>query len=104
MNASPRNWARRSAVWVLAAAASAGVFAQPADPGRGRQMAAELKKRFIAADANHDGLLSREEAKAGMPFVHRHFDEIDTARTGGLSMAEIAAYFREKAAARRSAG
>ena len=105
MKASHRAWARCSAVWLLAAAASAGAFAQAAsEPGRGREMAAELKKRFTAADVNQDGLLSREEAKAGMPYVHRNFDQIDTAKTGSVSMAEIAAFFRGRAAERKAGG
>jgi len=105
MKASHRSWARCSAAGVLAAAASAGAFAQVAsEPGHGREMAAELKKRFAAADVNQDGLLSREEAKAGMPFVYRNFDQIDTARTGAVSMAEIAAFFRTRAAARKTGG
>ena len=104
MNASHRRWACRSAVALIAVAAATGAVAQAADPGRGRQMAAELKKRFTDADANQDGLLSRDEAKAGMPYVHSHFDEIDTARNGRVSMAEIAAFVRGKAAARKAGG
>lgn len=103
MNASHRKVARRIAVLLLAAA-SASAFAQAADPGRGKQMAEELKKRFAAADVNHDGLVSRDEAKTGMPFVYRNFDAIDTAKTGQLSMAEIAAFVRKKAAEHKSAG
>ena len=103
MQVSFLSMARRGAVWVLAAAVSAGAFAQASAPGsRGREMAAELKQRFTEADVNHDGLLSREEAKNGMPFVYRNFDGIDTARKGQVSMAEIAAFFREKAAARKA--
>ena len=105
MKRSSRAWARCAAVWVLAAAASAGAFAQAAsEPGHGREMAAELKKRFVAADVNQDGLLSREEAKAGMPYVYRNFDQIDTAKTGQVSMAEITAFFRTRAAARKGGG
>jgi len=102
MKTSHRDWARRGAVAVLAVAAAAGAFAQAADPGRGREMAAELKKRFTTADVNQDGLLSREEAKNGMPFVYRNFDAIDTSRKGQLSMADIATFFREKGAARKA--
>jgi len=105
MKASHRSWARCSAAGVLAAAASAGALAQVAsEPGHGREMAAELKKRFAAADVNQDGLLSREEAKAGMPFVYRNFDQIDTARTGAVSMAEIATFFRGRGGARKAGG
>jgi hypothetical protein len=105
MKTSHRAWARCSAVGVLAAAASASAFAQAAsEPGRGREMAAELKKRFVAADANQDGLLSREEAKAGMPYVFRNFDQIDSGKTGSVSMPEVATFFRGKAAARKAGG
>ena len=98
-------WARCSAVWVLAVAASAGVFAQAAsEPGQGRELAAELKRRFTVADVNQDGFLSRDEAKAGMPYVHRNFEQIDTAKTGSVSMAQVAAFFRTKAAARKTGG
>ena len=96
---------RRTSSSFLTGVNRTGVFAQAAsDPGHGRDMAAELKKRFGAADANHDGLLSREEAKNGMPFVYRNFDAIDTAKTGQVSMAEIAAFFRAKGAQRKAGG
>lgn len=104
MKTSHRPRGRTVAVLALAAAASVGAFAQAAEPDRGRQMAAELKKRFTAADVNQDGFLSREEAKAGMPFVYLNFDAIDTARSGSLSMAAIAVFVRDKAAARKAGG
>ncbi|HEY5322497.1 MAG TPA: EF-hand domain-containing protein [Caldimonas sp.] len=104
MKASHRAWARFSAVGVLVVA-SAGAFAQGAsEPGRGKEAAAELKKRFAAADVNHDGRLTREEAKAGMPGVYDNFDQIDTAKTGSVSMAEIAAFLRARGAARKAGG
>ncbi len=104
MTTSFRSWPRAAALMALTAAASATVFAQPAagDGSRGRQMAADLQKRFVAADANKDGKLTRDEAKAGMPFVYKHFDEIDTGKKGALSMQDIAVFFREKAAARKA--
>jgi len=102
MKALHRPWGRVFALLTLAAAASSSAFAQAGDASRGRQMAGELKKRFTAADANHDGRLSREEAKAGMPFVYRNFDAIDTAKTGSLSMAEIATFVRDKAGAQKA--
>ena len=102
MNLSLRQWQRAGAVLALAAAASSAAFGQAGEGGRGRQGAAELQKRFAAADANHDGRLTRDEAKNGMPFVYQHFDEIDTAKSGSVSMAEIGAFFRDKAAARKA--
>jgi hypothetical protein len=88
---------------VLVATAATGVFAQQADAGRGRQMAAELQKRFTAADSNGDGKLTRDEAKAGMPFVYKHYDEIDTGKTGAITMRDIAAFAAAQRSARKAA-
>ena len=76
-------------------------FAQDAQPGRG-DMAEKFKQRFAAADKNGDGKLTKDEAKAGMPFVYQHFDEIDKAHAGAITMADIAAFAREKRAAKQS--
>jgi hypothetical protein len=35
-----------------------------------------LDARFQAADTDHNGQLSREEAEKGMPALARHFDQI----------------------------
>ena len=67
-------------------------LAQAADPGRAAQMAAELQKRFAAADANADGQLTRDEAKGKMPMVFKRFDDIDTAHKGFVTLADIQAY------------
>jgi Ca2+-binding EF-hand superfamily protein len=83
------------ALVALAAAATAQ------DTERGQKMAAEMQKRFAAADKNGDGRLTREEAEAGMPFVFKHFDEIDKAKQGSVALADIAAFAREQRAARK---
>jgi Ca2+-binding EF-hand superfamily protein len=49
-----------------------------------------ISKRFDAADTNHDGALSREEAK-NMPMVQEHFDAIDTNKDGKVTLDEIKA-------------
>jgi hypothetical protein len=88
---------------LMLATASAGALAQAADGGeRGRGMGMELQKRFAAADANGDGKLTRDEAKKGMPFVYKHFDEIDTAKKGEITMADIAAFARARGEARKA--
>jgi Ca2+-binding EF-hand superfamily protein len=74
-----------------------------ANPERAARAAAELKKRFAAADTNGDGRLTREEAKDKMPMVYSHFDEIDTAHTGSVSLADIVAYARTQQASRKEA-
>ena len=50
-----------------------------------------MQKRFAAADKNGDGRLTKEEAEVGMPYVYKHFDEIDKAKQGSITLAEIAA-------------
>ncbi|PWK87785.1 EF-hand domain-containing protein [Fulvimonas soli] len=83
-------------------AVSVGACAQGG--GRAQQIAAKLKERFDAADANHDGQLSRDEAAQGMPRLAGQFDAIDANHDGQLSRDELAAYLRERRAARQSGG
>ena len=71
---------------VIAALSSATAFA--ADPpltGRAK----EIAERFAAADKNHDGKLTLEEAKAGMPRIAEAFEKIDTDDRGYLTLAQI---------------
>lgn len=52
-----------------------------------------LDKNFDAADKNHDGLLTRQEAEAGqVPFIARHFDAIDGKKRGSVSKQDVHAY------------
>ena len=64
------------------------------------QMAQKARDRFNAADVKHVGLLSRKEAREGMPRLADHFDQIDTDHDGQLSMAEIVAYVKQRRASR----
>ncbi|SDP33285.1 EF hand [Ralstonia sp. 25mfcol4.1] len=56
---------------------------------------AERKKwfmeRFKAADTDHDGKLTREEARAGMPEVYKRFDKIDTRKHGYVTERQVGA-------------
>lgn len=54
-----------------------------------------LETRFAAADVNHDGKLTREEAQAGMPRVAAHFDEIDTTHQGYVTLGQIEQFAAE---------
>ncbi len=56
---------------------------------RAARAAQELQQRFALADRNADGRLDREEARAGMPWVHANFDVIDVQRTGAVSMEQV---------------
>ena len=52
-------------------------------------------KNFDAADRNHDGLLSKDEAKKGnVPFIAKHFDQIDREHRGQVSKEDVAAYVK----------
>lgn len=60
----------------------------------------KLQERFTAADANGDGRLTPEEADGKMPFVYKHFKEIDTDGNGTVTLADIRAYFAAEYARR----
>lgn len=87
-------------VMLCAACFTSDVLAQGAESARQEKMRAELQKRFKAADTNADGRLSRDEAKGGMPRIHRNFDAIDAGKTGFVSLEQIAT-FAEKQGGRR---
>ena len=54
-----------------------------------------LDKNFDMADKNHDGLLSKDEAKAGnVPFIVNHFDAIDTQHRGLVSKQDVHAFIQ----------
>jgi len=63
---------------------------QPMNPKEAKAKAIE---RFKAADTNHDGKLTREEAKAGMPEVYKHFDQMDTKKRGYVTQRQIGGYW-----------
>jgi len=88
---------------VAALLPTAAALAQTADGGRAAQMGAELKKRFMAADANGDGRLTREEAQAKMPRVYQHFDAIDATHQGFVTLADIVAHAIAQRGARKGA-
>lgn len=50
-----------------------------------------IDQKFADADTNHDGKLTLEEAKAGMPKVAENFDKIDSQHKGYVTLAQIKA-------------
>ena len=86
----------RAAAMLAAFVAVAPAFAQQ---GQGQQMTPEQREQrmadhFNTADTNHDGKLSLDEAKAGMPMLARNFDQIDTEHTGGVTLDQLKAYMK----------
>ncbi len=83
--------------WLFAAllstlvACSGVASAQTANPSAPRPYVT-LAKRFETANTTHDGHLTLEQAKQGMPAIARHFDEIDTAHHGWLTYDQVRQY------------
>lgn len=88
---------------VLAQTASAPADEAPAAAASASQQhghhGPSMKDRFNAADLNHDGRLTKDEA-ASIPFVAKHFDQIDANHDGYVTLDEIKAWHREMKAKR----
>jgi hypothetical protein len=91
--------------WVPPQARSA-----PATPQtRGAELRAQVDRKLAAAfdtaDVAHTGTLTREQAKAaGLGFIARHFDDIDTQRTGIVRFDDVRRFLdanRERIHARK---
>ena len=91
------------ALWLVAALGAGSAAAQTASTPDAQPTRAKITERFAAADANHDGKLTREEAEANMPMVARNFDQIDKGHKGFVTLDDIQAFSRERMAARRAA-
>ncbi|MBU0687976.1 MAG: EF-hand domain-containing protein [Gammaproteobacteria bacterium] len=48
-----------------------------------------IEQHFDAADTNHDGALSKEEAEKGMPILFARFDENDANKDGKITKDEV---------------
>lgn len=63
----------------------------------------KLKKRFEEADLDGSGSLSREEArKAGLGFIEKNFDHIDTAQRGVVNFEDLKAFILQRREEARS--
>lgn len=63
--------------------------------GPGGKRGAQMQERLKAADANNDGMISREEAKA-LPRIAEQFDAIDANRDGHVTTDELRAFHQAR--------
>ncbi len=68
------------------------------------QVEAKLKQAFDAADVNHSGTLTRQQAAAaGLGFIAQHFDAIDRQKTGAVRFDDVKRYLVEQGSSARLA-
>jgi hypothetical protein len=48
-----------------------------------------LRRLYAAADVNHDGLLTREEARGWLPITYASFGEIDVDKRGWITFEQF---------------
>ena len=77
-----------------AALASVAVIAVAAPEGAGGHRHGAMVERLKQADADGNGAISRDEAKA-LPRLAKHFDEVDANRDGQLSKEEMHAFHEQ---------
>ncbi len=86
---------------VLATFCITGIHAQDmATSAENPKRIEKFTEKFDAADSDHDGFLSRDEATKSMPRIAKNFDAIDTNHDGKLSPQEIAQFLAAKRKAR----
>jgi len=78
--------------------------ALPVPPSRGesfdKQVRQKLRASFEAADVDHAGALTREQARrGGFGFVANNFDRIDVDRKGSVTFEDLLRYLRANGAA-----
>jgi hypothetical protein len=88
---------------IAASFASTGAMAQTSSqPMAGSQRMEhamqQLQARFATANTTHDGKLTRAQAAQGMPMVAQNFDQIDTQKTGYITLAQIEQFMQQRAA------
>jgi Ca2+-binding EF-hand superfamily protein len=82
-----------SAAALIPAFAFAQGATAPAGTTTPSAKAQKLEARFVAADKNGDGALTRAEVDAaGMKRVSKNFDAIDANKDGKVTRAELAAF------------
>src|SRR5580765_6854737 len=78
-----------TASWAQQPAATQGQSqAQPTQPAAA-QGPWTLRKLYAHADKNHDGKLTKDEAKGHLPITYASFEEIDTDKRGWITFEQF---------------
>ncbi len=80
-------------------AATAPAPADSATTTSHRHTRMSLQQRFDQANTTHDGHLTLNQAKAGMPMVAKHFDAIDKDKKGYVTTDDIHGYTAQRRSA-----
>ena len=77
-----------------AAAAGGGDLLAQTSPPAGTEVKSgpTLRRLFAAADANHDGKLTREEARGWLPITYAGFEKIDVDKRGWITFEQFIAF------------
>jgi Ca2+-binding EF-hand superfamily protein len=67
-----------------------------------QRIKSELENRFNAADANHDGKLTIDEANGKMPRVYKNFAAIDSQQNGYVTIEQVEQFAASKFSARKA--
>lgn len=79
------------------AAGSGEVLAQTAPPaGPEIKSGPTLRRLFAAADANHDGKLTREEARGWLPITYESFEKIDVDKRGWITFEQFMVFTQKR--------
>jgi len=89
------------AILTALALGSAATLVMAGDGGRPERGA--MLEKLKAADANGDGMISRDEAKA-LPRILKNFDAIDANHDGQITMEELHAFHQANKGAHHGAG
>ena len=92
MKTSNLNISIFTAMLLAGVATTAGAGSTDPDTmARHEEAKARILEKLKAADSNGDGMISRDEANAGLPEVASHFDKIDTDKNGFITFQEFQA-------------
>jgi len=89
--------------WVPPAVRAAAAASASAGETRGAALRAQVETKlragFQAADIEHTGSITRQQAQAaGLGMIAGNFDQIDTGRTGRVSFEDVKRFLKKRGA------